>query len=290
MLMSILMQAALIAQGESMYRHQSGIEFTHPSQWTVRAEGERVIVTPADAARDAAGQPLEVCWFAGEDAEGIASAQDPRVAEYLEGQLRQWQPALKRLPAGRTLATGLGEATVIGFEVPNLGLRMEAYAVVRDGAAVVMLHAARADLFEKRQAAMSRIFASLRQGPAPPPAANGIVGVWRRSQYIRTSPGGSSGTISSTTYFFFEFAADGSFRFVERDRISGNTADLGVILGRDSGAQVRTGRWSAEGGMMKLEWADGTIESYPYAVSATTLRLSLSGGRKPWVFDRVAGQ
>ncbi len=275
----------LMAQ-DKVFRHASGLEFTYPAGWEVRAEGERVFVSPADLVKDAAGQPLEVCWLAGENAEGIGSVRDPRVAAYLESQLRQWQPKIQRLPGVRTLRTGLGEAAVLAYQVPEAGLKMEAYAVLHDGSAVVMLHAAREDLLAKRQPEMSRLFSSLAQEQAPAAAAEaGIVGAWRRSQYIRTSPG-TGGVISSTTYFIFEFAADGSFRFVERDRISGNTADLSVILGRDSGAQVRGGRWRADNGMLLLQWADGTVERLPFSVSASTLRLALSGGKR-WVFDRV---
>lgn len=277
----------LMAQQQT-FLHASGLEFTYPAAWVARAEGERVLVFPGDLVKDAAGQPLEVCWLAGEEAEGINSVRDPRVAAYLEGQLRQWQPKVQRLPGARTLQTGLGEAAVLAFEVPGAGLRMEAYAVLHDGSAVIMLHAAREDLLTKRQTEMSRLFASLTRGQMPPAAAEaGIVGLWRRSQYVRTSPGGPPGTISSTTYFFFQFAADGSFQFVERDRISGNTADLGVILSRDSGAQVRTGRWSTADGVLKLNWSDGTVENLPYTVTATALRLALGGGRRPWSFDRI---
>lgn len=175
---------------------------------------------------------------------------------------------------------------MVAFEVPGAGWKIEAYTVLHGGSAVVMLHAAREDLLAKRQPEMSRLFSSLVPGQAPEPAdGTGIVGVWRRSQYIRTSPG-AGGAVSSTTYFFFEFAADGSFRFVERGRLSGNTAGLGVIPGRDSGAQVRGGRWRAGGGRLLLQWADGTVERLPFSVSASTLRLALSGGKR-WVFDRV---
>lgn len=291
-LLTLVLPVILMAQNQ-IYRHASGLEFTYPAGWQIQAGGERVVVVPADAVKDAAGQPLEVCWLAGEEAEDISSVQDPRVAAYLEGQLRQWQPKLQRLPGARILQTGLGEAVVLAFEVPGAGLRMEAYAVLYDGSAIVMLHAAREDLLTKRQPEMSRLFASLTRGQAPSPSAAaeaGITGLWRRSQYIRTNPGGSPGTISSTTWFFFHFTADGSFRFIERDRISGNTADLGVILSRDSGAQVRTGRWSASGGVLKLSWSDGTVENLPYAVTATTLRLALGGGRRPWSFDRMREQ
>lgn len=239
----------------------------------------------ADLARDAAGQPLEVCWLAGEDA---ASPQDPRVAAYLEAQLRQWQPQVQRLPGLRTLQTGLGEAAVLPFEVPAAGLAIEVYTVLHNGSAVFLLHAARKDLLARRQPEIASLFASLARSRTPAPAETGIPGLWRRSQCVRTSPGGAPGIISSTTSFFFHFAPDGSFRFVERDRISGNTADLGVILGRDSGAQVRTGRWSAAGGVLQLLWADGTRESFPYSVNSSSLRLALGGGRRPWVFDRLA--
>lgn len=288
-LLLLALPATLMAQNQ-IYRHTSGLEFTYPAGWQVQAAGERVVVVPADVVKDAAGQPLEVCWLAGEDAEGVTSPQDPRVAAYLETQLRQWQPKLQRLPGVRTLETGLGGAAVLPFEVPGAGLKIEAYVALHDDSAIVMLHAAREDLFTKRQPDMSRLFASLTRGQAPPPppgAEAGIAGLWRRSQYVRTSPGGPPGTISSTTWFFFQFAPDGSFRFIERDRISGNTADLGVILSRDSGAQVRTGRWSASGGVLKLSWSDGTVENLPYAVTATTLRLALGGGRRPWSFDRI---
>lgn len=289
-LLMLALPVILMAQYQ-IYRHDSGLAFTYPAGWQVQAGGERVLVFPADVVKDAAGQPLEVCWLAGEEAEGINSVQDPRVAAYLESQLREWQPKVQRLPGARTLETGLGEAAVLLFEVPGAGLKIEAYAVLHDGSAIIMLHAAREDLLTKRQPEMSRLFASLTRSQAPPePAEAGIAGLWRRSQYIRTSPGGPPGTISSTTYFFFHFAADGSFRFIERDRISGNTAGLGVILGRDSGAQVRTGRWSATGGVLKLNWSDGTVETFPYAVTPTTLRLALGGGRRPWAFDRVREQ
>lgn len=286
-LLMLALPGILMAQNQ-VFRHDSGLEFTYPAGWQVQAGGERVVVVPADVVKDAAGQPLEVCWLAGEEAEGISSVQDPRVAAYLESQLRQWQPKLQRLPGARTIETGLGEAAVLAFDVPGAGLRMEAYAVLHDGSAVIMLHAAREDLLAKRLPEMNRLFASLTRGQAPPAAEAGLVGLWRRSQYIRTSPGGPPGIISSTTYFFFQFAADGSFRYVERDRISGNTADLGVILSHDSGAQVRTGRWSAADGVLKLNWADGTVESLAYAVTPAKLRLG--GGRRPLAFDRLREQ
>jgi hypothetical protein len=224
--------------------------------------------------------------MAGEDANGVSSAGNPQVAAYLESELRRWQPKIRRLPETRTLRTGIGEASVLAFDVPDAGLRIEAYAVLHQGSAVLMLHAAREDLLQKRRAEMSGLFTSLAQGLAPAPVELGLAGAWRRSQYIRTSSI-TPGVIPSTTYFFFLFAADGTFRFIERDHISGNTADLGVMLSRDNGAIVRVGRRSVLEGSSTLRWADGAVETYPYSVSATTLRLPLSGGRRPWVFERM---
>ncbi len=269
------------------YQHPSGLAFDYPPGWQAQANGERIMLTPAGAAKDAAGQPLEVSWLAGEDAEGITSPQDERVASYLEGQLRQMLPRAARQPGSRTVQTGLGEAVVLPFADTSGGLAVEAYVVLNEGTAVILLHAARKDLLTKRQAEMTGIFASLRQGPPPSTNAAGMAGVWRRSQYVRTAPGGGGGSISSTTWFYFQFAEDGSFAFAERDRISGNTADLGVILSRNGGAQVRRGRWSAADAMLRLNWADGTVENFPYTVGPTTLRLSLGGGRRAWVFDRI---
>jgi hypothetical protein len=286
-LMMLAIPVILMAQ-EQTFRHPSGLEFTYPAAWVARTEGERVLVFPGDLVKDAAGQPLEVCWLAGEEAEGINSIQDPRVAAYLENQLRQWQPKVQRLPAARTLQTPLGEAAVLAFEVPGAGLRMEAYAVLYDGSAIIMLHAAREDLLARRQPEMNRLFASLTRGQPPPASGADIVGLWRRSQYIRTSPGGPPGIISSTTWFIFQFAADGSFRYVERDRISGNTADLGVILSHDSGAQVRTGRWTAADGVLNLSWTGGLVENLPYTV--TPIKLRLGAGRRPMAFDRIREQ
>jgi hypothetical protein len=121
-----------------------------------------------------------------------------------------------------------------------------------------------------------------------------VVGLWRRSTYLRSGPSiGNSASLSSTTYYYFQFQPDGTVLHTVRDRVSGNTADLGVILSSDSGTQTQKGRWSnSAAGVLRLDWDGGKTETYAYRISVssmggTTLRLT-QGNTKPLSFQRQA--
>lgn len=278
-------------------QHPAGLAFEHPTSWEVRSHGERIQLVPADVAKDQRGEPLEILVFFGEDTEGVTSVTDPRVAAYLETQLRQLFPWLTGRPSSRGVTTGLGPAAAYlyrGKAADGADLAVESYVVLHGGSAIVLVHAARHDLFTKRQPQVTSLFSSLSQS-ARTQIDPKVVSLWRRSASVRTGTGGGGGSISGTTWYYLSFQPDGVFHYAERDRMFGNTADLGVVVSGDSGVKTRKGKWTTSQGVLELVWEDGTAERFTYLVGTptwggTALKLTPSGtGRKPMFFDLVPG-
>jgi len=279
------------------FQHPAGLAFEHPASWEVRAQDERIQLIPSNAVKDQRGEPLEVLVFFGEDAEGVTAATDPRVTAYLEAQLRKLFPGLTGPPSSRGITTGLGPAAAYlyrGKAADGADLAVEFHVVLHGGSALVLVHAARHDLFTKRQPQVTSLFSSLSQS-AKTQIDPKVVSLWRRSASVRTGAGGGGGSISGTTWYYLSFQPDGVFHYAERDRMFGNTADLGVILSGDSGVKTRKGKWTTSQGVLELVWEDGTSERFTYLVGTpawggTALKLTPSGsGKKPMFFDLVSG-
>lgn len=85
------------ATKSTVYQHPIGFRFVHPFDWRVEEQGGVLVLTPPNLAKNAQG-PIEAYMITGErvDAEGITNASDPRVAAFLDEQVRQRLPSAAR--------------------------------------------------------------------------------------------------------------------------------------------------------------------------------------------------
>jgi hypothetical protein len=283
----LLLCAAPLAQAPmKTYQHSTGITFQYPAQWELREQQEQLFLLPGDLEKNAQGQPIELLLMGAQEAEGVTSPTDARVAEFFAGQLRQLVPTLKQMGVAETLNTGLGKAAVFTFEgadTQGLEMRVKVFVTLYEGSGIFLTHLAPKKSAGKREAQTRSIFTSLRQGPRQVDAA--LVGTWRRSQYIRTSPGGSA-SMSNTTWFYYVFQADGTFAYIASSRTFGNTADLGIIA-NSSGNDVTRGRWQVtQNGTLRLSY-DGKEEVLAYKVYRNGVDIGPPGA-KPTFYDRYA--
>ncbi|MEZ5357021.1 MAG: lipocalin family protein [Bryobacteraceae bacterium] len=261
--------------------HPSGIVLEYPASWQTRQEGGLVAMVPDGFAADEKGQPLELFLLGSESAAGIATPGDPKVIAYLEEQLGQLLGPVKRAGEVTTLTTTLGAGAVIPFEAspkPGAGpVAARVYVVLHEGTGIFLAHIARKDLMAKREAAAKAIFASFRARKRDVDAA--LLHTWRRENYTRSSGNGAS--LSNSTYVYWTFQADGTVLYSTRSHTYGDTAGLGVIVQGDSTSDVSKGKYTLQGSVMRIQWSDGTNETYEYNVFQSTFDGRTNLGLRP---------
>ena len=246
------------AQTET-FIHPLGFSFRHPAGWQVQQSPQGILILPADAAQDAAGNALEVLALGSQPAPGIAGPDDPQViAHFVENA-----GGMRRVGAVETVASGLGAGVVLTFEgtVNGIDARRRIYVTLHEGEAVYLLHEARKDLAAQRDAAARALFASLAYSrPANDPQ---VVGQWRRSSTTGSRDYSGGGIYANDT----EIAVlhpDGTIEYGVSTTISGSTS--GVSIFREGDPNVQRGRYTAAGGQLSISWQGGGREVFEYSV------------------------
>lgn len=273
-----------------IFKHPTGLSLHYPPDWQFSVQNAAAMLTPPDQASNAQG-PSEVYLLLSESANGITSVEDPRVIPYLEAQLAQLAPFLRRGGQPESVSTANRPGIALHWSGQNpFGLAVRAFmqATILKGYVLALGDQAK---INARETTVRAIFASLDAGEGQHDPV--LVGAWKFWSYH----GSADGRYGSETSRQFRLQADGfcfwssssesSGSFAGRDSF-GNTTWTGGLAGQNSSG-IRRGRWTGGGGELNVVWDDGSTAYWKYQVNpptGTNRRLFLQGNQaKPdeWV-------
>lgn len=247
-------------QGKT-YRHPTGFSFWYPANWSTRIEGELLLLVPNDQQVGAQG-PNEAYIVNGESVagQGIYSASDPRVTQYLDQIIMSILPTLQRTGSPTPINMIQGQGVVA------LGLK---------------------GLPAKREADLRKIFDSFAfgQGQKDP----NLMGRWQlfaTNSLTNQSPfktDWSRARMVSDKNSIMEFRADGTWLRTDKSHML-------VIAGgtylEDKSSDASGGRWYASNGVLIMIWEDNSWEEYQYQIQQTAqgrqLRMVCGNSGQVW--------
>jgi hypothetical protein len=263
-------EGTLAREKGKTYRHAIGFSFWYPADWTVKEQSDFLQLLPPDPGSTPEG-PTELYFLVGESvsAEGITRADDPRVIQYLESQVRSVAPSLQRIEGSTPAGMARGQGTTLQWEAKSPKgdtVRATAHATAHvsiiQGYGVALLAIGLKERLEARGAKLRQIFASFDFGSSEKDPQ--IVGTWQYEKNFW------AGTYSSTTVRTLVLKADGSFTMTGQFAASLDSKDSGGNdTGRVSGNSDRgadKGRWGAAGSRLYLFYDDGSYSEYKYYV------------------------
>ena len=274
-----------------LYRHAIGFSFWHPESWAVKEVEGGLQLTPPDAVvKD--GAPAEVYFVTGESVadEGIQRADDPRVAEYLDTQVRGVAPALQRVGGAEAVGMANGQGVAINWEAKSPdGSVVRARALVsiikRHGVALIGLGLK--ERLDAREAVLRQMFASFGFGEGKRDPQ--LVGKWHlvattsianESPFVASWDRAQAVTETKTE---LAFGGDGTWqRVANRHTLVGGA---GIWL-EDKGRDVSNGTWNADGTSLYMMGKDDSWEQYKYQVRQTAQgrEVRLASGNKGTVW------
>ncbi len=259
------------ATKSKVFRHAIGFEFVHPADWSVKEQGDILVLTPADPATGPEGA-LEIYLITGErvDTEGITRPDDARVTEFLDAQVKQIAPAFERTGRPGAIDTSSGKAVVLDWAARNPNgqeLLARCYVNIIKGNGVTLTGIGIKDKILARDPVLRRMFTSFGMKSGKQDAA--LVGQWSLS-----------GTTSLTNWSVYEdswsrakmvadshtnltLAADGRWtRLYESQMLAGGA---GIWI-ESNDRKVSKGTWYAGDGVLYLVTDDDLWETYKYKI------------------------
>jgi len=269
--------------GGVTYRHPLGLSFVHPKDWRVQPNDQGFLLIPPDVTSNQLG-PTELYFATGRDAAGIERPDDPRVAQFFEGQVAALFPFLRRVGQAERLQAGGRPGALLTWEgtsPANLRVRALVFTAIVKGYGLSLVALGEPQRIAARRAQLDAIFASLRldEGQKDPR----LVGMWRSESHY------SSRDFSSTSVRTMALRPDGSLISDSRLLASGSQRDSGgnlsgsatVDTGEDPGTR---GRWAAADGQLYMVWGDGSSARYGYHVEGNAgsrnMLLTPANGKK----------
>jgi hypothetical protein len=237
------------ANSASTYRHPSGAQLRLASGWTTRGEsGVTLLVPPASGQTEA-----YLMLITG--TQGATRADDPRVAQALEGEIAQLAPFLRRDGAGESFRTEDGASgavtSFVGRNDDGLVVRARAYVVIGPRYAVAVLALGEKSAVDPRDDAVRQMLATTSFGEGRRERA--LLGYWKFSK----SSSYTSGEFTAATQVTRELvlAPDGTCAARESSRAIGGDMSASVDTGDD--ADVTRGHWFAADGVICIVLENG---------------------------------
>ena len=277
-------------QGKT-YRHPIGFSFWYPANWSTRIEGELLLLLPNDQQVGARG-PNEAYIVFGESAagQGISSASDPRVTQYLDQIIMSVLPTLQRTGSPTPIKMIQGQGVLLNWEGSNnQGQRVEAraYVAIINNFGVSLIALGLKGLPAKREADLGKIFDSFAfgQGQKDP----NLMGRWQlfaanslTNQSVFETDWSRARMVSDKNSMM-EFRADGTWLRTDKSHML-------VIAGgtylEDKSSDSSAGRWYAGNGVLIMIWEDNSWEEYQYQIQQTAqgrqLRMVCGNSGQVW--------
>lgn len=264
------------------YRHPTGLAMSYPPEWQLREHPQMLQLLPPDAASNSDG-PTEAYLVLAEAAEDIKSAEDPRVVQFLDGQLEKLMPFLKRTGEPEKIRAGAAPGVLAKWEGDNskaMTVRAHAFATVLKGYGVALVGLGDKKQVLARDKTLRGIFASFAAGEGQKDPR--LAGTWKYWHYSTSALGG----FSTERTRFLVLRPDGTCLWSSRSESGGSARGTdslgnqtwsagvaGATAGRDQGT------WSAGEGKLYVMWQNGSLSEWSYSVSGETghRRLLLKG-------------
>lgn len=273
------------------YKHPTGLRLLHPPDWKIQPIPSALLLVPPNLATSAEG-PDEAYLIGAESAAGVTAPDDPRVLAYLDLQMSQLAPFMRRSGSPEKTSCATAPGILVRWEGRNPRgdlIKAEGFTTLLKGYGIVLFAIGKEAALTGRERVLRGIFASLAAGEGQKDPL--IVGKWRFWSYS-SSAVGSLGTERSKLMLL---KADGTCAWSSRTETSGNFKG-GDSLGNETwvgglagvGQDADTGTWSAGDGKLFIQWKDGSVGSWDYKLGGVpgNRRLFLTGkGPKPdeWV-------
>lgn len=265
-----------------VFKHPTGVSMSYPPTWQLRDLTGALQLIPPDAASNADG-PTEAYIVSAQAAEGITSAEDPRVINYLDLQMRQLAPFLQRTGQGEKVKAGTVPGVLLTWDGSNprgLEVRAQTYAIVLKGYGIGVTALGGKNEIARREKIVRGVFASLAAGEGEKDPQ--LVGAWRFWSYT-SSKIVSSGTEQTR---LLVLRADGTCLWSSQTESStqvsgkdylGNETYWGGVAGTSSDRD--RGTWTAGAGRLYVTWQNGSLSEWGYRMIGTpgARRLYLQG-------------
>jgi hypothetical protein len=274
------------------FKHPTGLTMSYPPDWELRTLPQALQLVPPNAGSNEKG-PTEIYFVMADSAQGVTTAEDPRVAAHLDAQWLQFVPFLRRAGEIEKIPAGTAPGILGRWEGTNPdGVKVQAQALttILKGYGISVLALGDIKLVQSREKELRGIFGSLAAGAGEKDPQ--VVGAWKFWSYS----GSSSGNYGTERSRFMALQADGTAIWKGRTESSasvkgrdslGNDTFVGGVAGQ-SGDNNR-GTWSAGDAKLFVTWQDGSSSAWSYRLGGTpgNRRLFLQGAdqHKPdeWV-------
>lgn len=282
--------------GGKTYRHVIGFTFWHPADWTVTEHEEMLQLIPPNPSTTANGEPTEIYLIIGDNTvgeEGITSAEDPRVAQFMDEAVTQLSPLLKRTSAPSRISTATGNGVVMNWQgispTGNLVCARAYISLIKDyGVALAAI--CFKDRLQAREAELQRIFTSFAFGQGQRDLQ--IAGTWNfltTNSLTNWSPfetAYSRAQMASDTTGTLVIQPDGTWRRTDNTHM---IAGAGGVWLESKDTKESKGTWYAGNGSLHLIWDDKSWQEYKYEIRQTAdgTRLLLVSGGKGELWERA---
>ncbi len=276
------------------FRHPTGFRMSYPPDWKLKELPTAVQLVPPDPASNADG-PTEAYFVVGEAAAGVTSPTDPRVLAFLDGQMGQLVPFMRRSGSGTPINAGSAPGVLVSWAGSNpkgMALQAHAFTTILKGFGVVLFAIGDQEQVARRDKTLRGVFASFATGEGEKDPQ--LVGAWKFWSYSSSSNGSYSTEQSRLLVLrpdgtcAWSSRADTSASVSGRDSLGSQTWTAGVA---GTGGDADKGTWSAGGGKLFVMWQDGSLSEWGYTITGASgnRRLFLKGNKeKPdeWVEAR----
>ncbi|MDB6041123.1 MAG: hypothetical protein JWM99_4964 [Verrucomicrobiales bacterium] len=275
-----------------VYKHPTGLSMSYPPDWQLKPFPQGLQLIPPDAGSNEKG-PTEAYLVFAESAEGISTAEDPRVLAYIETQLLQVAPFFRRSGEVEKISAGTAPGIFVIWDGTNPdGMKVQAQALstILKGYGISVVALGETARIKSREKTIRTIFASFAAGAAEKDPQ--LIGSWKFWSYS-ASADGKFGTERSR---FMTLQSDGTALW------KGRSESIGSVSGRDylgnetfsggvagqNGSSDR-GFWSAGDGKLYVRWQDGSTGEWSYRLGGVPgnrrLFLQAADQKKPdeWV-------
>lgn len=237
------------------YTHSSGGKFKYPRTRELKEMDGFLMLTPPNAKEG------EFIMIVGDSAEGETDPGSPQVLDYLDGQISESVPDAQRVGKIEKTVAGAGKGVIISWKgtVNGSSAFIRAYVTIVKSYGIALIAVGKQADVESRDAELRQIYQTIGWGQGK--LDKRLIGTWNYWGYKGSSDGKYGREERATAVL----NSDGTFSY-------SNSAETAMTASGDGWAGGMASRrgdgyggtWTADGGSLFLNFADGTSESFDY--------------------------